>query len=592
MVRQRYWRSIAGDAALAIAIAAILTIGWCWRDWPLLSQLHLPDTDDVMRLQQIRNWLAGQDFRDLSQHRLGPNGLLMHWSRLPDLVPGAIIAQLTPMVGQARAELAAVIVWPGLLFAAALLLIGRIARAIDPAIARTAIIVAAISYPATTLFMPGRIDHHGFQIVLLLVIVRALLARAGHVSGAIIGLAACASLVIGLETAPFLLVAAALVWLPWATGRGGAQLLGFGLACGLGLGFAKIIFAPDGWAYPACDGFTRIAWQGAQYVSFAPVILAMTGPLIPSARHRIAASGLIGLAGAAILFPVARACVSPYAGVDPLLARLWLENVGEAQPMLAAPARIALGYVGLLGAGLLASLACAYRRPSFSWAVVISLQLVSLALCFAQLRGAYLGAILAAPSLAAMIGIARARGTLWLAGAWIGSAGMLYPIAAQAFATGPAPTPPTMAANFGGADGNCTSPAMMAALARLPTGTIIAPIDLGAYAIAATQHRLIAAPYHRNNAGNAAMYRFFLSPAAAAQSIAAGLGADYVVFCSAGFAALDPAWRSDPNRLIGQLGQGHHPAWLHPISPAADAANRPAQLFRIERDLSSPPKPL
>ncbi|OYY69949.1 hypothetical protein [Sphingomonas sp. 28-63-12] len=583
MGRQRYWRSIAGDTALAVAIATILAIVWTWRDWPMLSQLHLPDTDDVMRLQQIRDWLAGQSFRDVSQHRLGPSGLAMHWSRLPDLVPGAIIAELAPMLGRAHAELAAVILWPSLLFAAALLLTGRIARVIDPAIARTAIIVAAIAYPVTTLFMPGRIDHHGFQIVLLLVMVRALVARPGHASGAIIGLAACASLVIGLETAPFILAAGLLVWIAWAAGRPGAQLLGFGLALGLGLGFARIVFAPDGWGFPACDGFTRIAWQSAQYASFAPVILAVAGARMVSSRHRIAASGLIALAGAAILFPIARGCASPYGAVDPLLARLWLDNVGEAQSMLAAPADIAFGYVGLLAVGLLASLGCAHRRPSLAWAMVIGFQLVSLALCFLQLRGAYAGAILAAPALAAVITAARARGTGWLAGAWLGSAGMLYPLAAQAFV--PAPAAPDIG-TIGGQD--CTGPAVMTALARLPTGTVIAPIDLGAYAIAATRHRLIAAPYHRNNAGNAAMYRFFLSPADRARTIAAGLGADYVLFCPAGFATLDPGLARAPNRLIGQLLQGRPPGWLHPIGGDIGAS----RIFAVERGLSSPPKPL
>ena len=47
---------------------------------------------------------------------------------------------------------------------AALFLIARIARSIGgPAIARTAVIVAAIAYPVTTIFLPGRIDHHGLQ---------------------------------------------------------------------------------------------------------------------------------------------------------------------------------------------------------------------------------------------------------------------------------------------------------------------------------------------------------------------------------------------------------------------------------------------
>lgn len=592
MARRGYWRSVIGDGALAFAIVAMLTIGWAWRDWAMLTQLHLPDTDDVMRLQQIRDWLAGQDFRDLGQHRLGVDGLAMHWSRLPDLVPAAIISQLTPALGSARAELVAVIAWPALLFVAALWLTGRIARAIDPAIARTAIIVAAVGYPVTTLFMPGRIDHHGFQIVLMLVMVRALLIPGGriadHVAGVIIGLAACASLVIGLETAPFILVAAMIIWARWAIGGPGAQLMSFGLSLGLALGFARIVFAPDGWAYPACDGFTRIAWQGAQGASFAPVILALIGAGLGSPRHRIATSGLVALAGAAILFPVVRPCASPYGGVDPLLTRLWLDNVGEAQSLFAAPPAMAVSYLGLLVVGLMASIACAWRRRSLNWLVPICFQLTALALCFVQLRGAYGGAILAAPALAAVITAARRRGPGWLAGAWIGSAGMLYPIAAQALVRAPAPVAAPSSAHTDQA-ASCTSPAVIDALARLRAGTVIASIDLGAYAIADTKHRLIAAPYHRNNAGNAAMYRFFLSDPDTARTIANQVQADYVVWCpdqsGSGFGGLDPALRDDPRRLIAMLGQGRAPAWLTPIA----SGKNPATIFAVQHGLSTPP---
>lgn len=573
MARRGYWRSIIGDGAVAIAIAAVLTLAWAWRDWANLAQLHLPDTDDAMRLQQIRDWLAGQPFRDGSQHRLGITGLAMHWSRLPDLVPAAIIAQLTPIMGAARAELVAVIAWPALLFTAALMLTGRIARALDPATARTAMIVAAIGYPVTTLFMPGRIDHHGLQMVLLLIIVRMLLISPGRfadpLGAAVIGVASCASVVIGLETAPFMLVAALVIWIRWAIGGPGAQLMSYGLALGLSLAFARIILAPDGWAYPACDGFTRIAWQAAQVGSFAPIILALFGAATGSPRDRVAASGLIALAAAAVLVPTARPCLNPYGGVDPLLARMWLDNVGEAQPLLAAPIDVSLGYMGLLVIGLIASMACAWRRRSLMWAVIIAFQLTALLLCLVQLRGAYGGAILAAPALAAVITAARRRGPAWLAGAWIGSAGMIYPIAAQALAAIPAiPAAPATApatngpATNGHAAAACASPAMVAALARLPTGTVIAPIDLGAYAIAGTKHRLIAAPYHRNNAGNAAMYRFFLSDPKAARTIAMSVKADYIILC-------DPA---PPGRRVdalgGQLVIGHAPAWLVPVGPS------------------------
>ncbi|OYY79694.1 MAG: hypothetical protein B7Y43_01140 [Sphingomonas sp. 28-62-20] len=584
MARRTDWRAIAGDGLLALLIGCVMTAGWAWRDWPLLSALHLPDTDDMMRLQQIRDWLAGQPFRDLAQHRLGVDGLAMHWSRLPDLVPGGIIATLAPSVGRHQAELAAVILWPALLFVAALWLIAAIARRIDGGTsARTALIVAAIGYPVTTLFLPGRIDHHGFQIVLLLAIVRLLLAAPRRSTGAAIGLAATASIVIGLETAPFLLVAAALIWLGWARGASDGRMLGFGLGFGLSLAFASVFFASDGWTYPACDGFTRLTWSGAQLAAFAPVVLALIGQGTASPRLRIGASGLVGLGLVVALLPVAERCANPYGAVDPMLARLWLAHVGEAQPLLLSPLATAIGYAGLLVIGLIASLWCWLRGRGRGWGVIVAFQLAALALTGVQLRGAYAGAALAAPALAVLIGIARRHGSGWLAGAWLASAGMLYPIAAEALV--PSSDPAGTAAATGGGPtaigGGCSSPAVLARLAALPAGTIIAPVDVGAYAIGMTRHRMIAAPYHRNNAGNAAMYRFFLGDRAGARAIARATGATYVLLCATSFAELDPALVANPNALLSHLKRRDFPAWLRP----ADAARDGAIILRVQPGL-------
>ena len=91
----------------------------------------------------------------------------MHWSRLADLVPAAIIWSLDAAGRRHAAEIVAVIAWPAMLFAAAIALTGRIARASAAWRSRgPAMIVAALAYPATTLFLPGRIDHHSLQIVL------------------------------------------------------------------------------------------------------------------------------------------------------------------------------------------------------------------------------------------------------------------------------------------------------------------------------------------------------------------------------------------------------------------------------------------
>src|SRR3569623_2915016 len=148
-----------------------------------------------------------------------------------------------------------------------------------------------------------------------------------------------------------------------------------------------------------------------------------------------------------------------------------------------------------MGAGLGA---CAWRfhaSRDARWAALVLVQAAALALTCYQLRGADGGASLAAPGLAAAIAAARARGTGWLAGAWLAAAGMLYPLAADALV----PRAPPPAAQASG--GDCPSPAALALLKRLPPGRMIAPLDLGAYALGSTQLSLVGAPYHRHQAG-------------------------------------------------------------------------------------------
>ncbi|OYW62342.1 MAG: hypothetical protein B7Z31_01275, partial [Rhodobacterales bacterium 12-65-15] len=50
--------------------------------------------DDLMRLQQVRDWLGGQSWFDTTQYRiLPPEGVSIHWSRYVDL---GIAAFLVP----------------------------------------------------------------------------------------------------------------------------------------------------------------------------------------------------------------------------------------------------------------------------------------------------------------------------------------------------------------------------------------------------------------------------------------------------------------------------------------------------------------
>ncbi|WP_375380138.1 hypothetical protein [uncultured Sphingomonas sp.] len=514
---------MAKDAGVAALLAGALGAVWTLRGWPALSMLHLPDTDDVMRLQQVRDWIDGQAFRDVAQHRLG-TGLEMHWSRLADLVPAAGIVGLTPLFGRHAAELATVIVWPLLLFAAALSLVARIARALT-APASTATLVAAIAYPTTTVFLPGRIDHHGLQVVFLLGAVLALLGSPTRARGAAIGLAAAASMAVGLETAPLFLAIGGVVVAAWIADAPGARnrLIGLAIGAGAGLCAARGVFASDAFAYPACDGFTLDAWRAGMIGSAGMLVLAgLPRAAIPT---RLVAAGLVGGATVLAAIVVVPRCLSPYGAVDPALARIWLAHVAEAQSLFAADPGVAIGYVGLSVTGIAATLS-QVRTKAPGWTALLVVQIAAFAITTVQLRGAYAGAMLAAPSLAVTIAAARRAGGLRLAAAWLVSAGMLYPIAAQALPVRRA-VPPRAAPR-----GDCASAALLSRLAALPPGTVMAPIDAGAYAIGATRHRLIAAPYHRNGPGNLAMFAFYGGGPVRAMAIARHWHVDYVVACA------------------------------------------------------------
>ncbi len=95
---------------VAASVAGILS----WPDLvAVLRELRLPDTDDAMRLVQVRDLLAGQGWFDLSQHRHA-GAPPMHWSRLVDAPIAALILLVRPFAGPAADGIVAA-AWPLLL---------------------------------------------------------------------------------------------------------------------------------------------------------------------------------------------------------------------------------------------------------------------------------------------------------------------------------------------------------------------------------------------------------------------------------------------------------------------------------------------
>lgn len=546
---------------LALFLTVLLTAGWTALAWADLSHLVLPDTDDMMRLAQIRDWLNGQPFGDLTQYRMGGmGGVAMHWSRLPDLVPALIASLLTPFMGATRAELAAVVFWPELLFFLHLLIAGRIAARLgdDPAAGRIAVVIAAIAYPAIGLFVPGRIDHHGLQIVLVEAMMLALVDRRAFLAG----LCAATSLLVGLETAPLIVAAMLVLFLGWIEARRGAADFGASFLIVTLAGF--LLLRPRVWTTEWCDSFTPGIFAVMLIASGAWLVLGGLTPRLPDRRWRIGAGAVIGAVALAACWAAAPRCfASPYGPVDPLLARIWLGNVGEAGGILAQKPGTVIAYLGLAVAGLGAA-AWFWRAETDrrgSWLVPLVLIGVSIALAFAQIRTAYAGAALAAPVLAHLVARARARGGAPMILAWLASAGLVWQgigdITTRAAATTPAQ------GDLAGAA--CTSDTTLKQLDRLDPGNVAAPIDMGAYLVGRTGLRVLAGPYHRNNRGNRAMYDIFLSDAEAARYQASLWEVEYVALCPGSFGEV-PAGMIPPNSLLARLRAGEAPDWLDPIA--------------------------
>ena len=104
---ERHWRWIVVIAWLCICAL------WIVQKWASIRYFFLPDTDDNMRIMQVRALLHGQGWFDLRNYRMNPPfGANIHWSRLVDLPIAGLILGLRPFLGGPGAEKWAVAIAP------------------------------------------------------------------------------------------------------------------------------------------------------------------------------------------------------------------------------------------------------------------------------------------------------------------------------------------------------------------------------------------------------------------------------------------------------------------------------------------------
>ena len=546
-----------------------------------------PDSpDDWARLLQVRAWLEGQAFQDVTQYRMNPpHGFSMHWSRLVDLP----LAALMLAFGETAALALVPLVWllPALFAVRSIML-----RLGFPDLAFSCGLVLLPLFPLLPgLFAPFAIDHHAPQAVLAIVCA-ALLIHDSRASALACGLCAATWVVISLEGLPLVAVLAALY--------------------GVRYGFGERTLLP--WflgALAACSAALSYLTRGPVEAAFCDVLLpghitsfalaAAIAAVIPALPGQDRAHGrFVALAamGTFVLF-VAAAALGPCAGnpmadLDPVLQTYWHDYITEGLPIWEQPistAMMLVWTVAIIAAGWWR----AHRAGLFHQGRALPCTVYFL---FALSAGGYsllvmregaVAQVLAIPFAALLMGefLPKARSIAAPVPrilATLAAVGLTTPMLASAIGkpldrSFPTDTMRTLA-SVKPVGGTCD----YSMLEGLEPGLVFAPLDAGPEILGRTPHTVVAANYHRNQRAMADVIMAFGGSSAMAVDTIQSYGADWVVACAS--ASDLTLYRSiDPGSFANALLEGPEPAGLERVS-AFDRS--PLRVFRVIRPVGNP----
>jgi hypothetical protein len=541
------------------------------------------DTDDAMRLVEIRDYLAGQGWFDLHQHRLDPSTAEpMHWSRLVDWPIAMLVTLFDLVLTPAAAEKLAIAVWPVVPFAAVLEGTRRIALRLGGAWAgAAALILVPFCMSMTWQFVPGRIDHHNVQMALSLWTI-AFLLRPGLGSSAASGLCGIVGLCVGIEVLPFLAIAALCVC--WRLVTDGPAARERAMAFGGSVAFSGLagmigLVPTSAWLVSYCDAFS-LGYAGMAVVGGGGLALA-AAMLPPAAGARLRLAVVLVVGGLALAaFGVADpACLrGPMAQIDPRLGPMWLDHVNEMQPLSATYRHHPLAAMASLWAPAWALASAVFllrdadrRRSAELWALVACFG-VSAVIGLLQVRTMVYANLFALPLIAAAVGVIAHREVLagrsgpvgLLAGTLVSNVMVGVVLLSLVFPseTGQAKT----AASLTGADREpCQTLGNFAELAAEPPGMVANMIDLGPFILAATRHSALAGPYHRYTAGILDADAIMRGDEETARRMLKRRDVAYVALCTASPNAL-LFKKSAPAGLAARLLEGQTPPWLVPLA--------------------------
>ncbi|QAY75868.1 hypothetical protein [Sphingosinicella sp. BN140058] len=567
-------RPIIGLPIIGLLVAWILVCAFAlWLRVDAIRGFWLIDADDHLRLVQVRDWMAGQSWFDVTQYRFEPPaGASMHWSRLVDLPLAAGIGLLTPLLGSVEAERVTLIMVPLLLLGLTMVFVFMIARRVmggGGAVLAAALI--SIAPPVLLQLLPLRIDHHGWQLAMAALALLGLLLRDARVSGGVGGLAMATWMHVSIEALPLAVAAGAILGIRYIRAASERERLYAYLAALLA--GSLLLFAathlPTRWWAPYCDAVSPVYLLPLA----SATIIVLAGSRLPWLDRWPARALLLGGAAAiagGVLLGVNPSCAaSPFATLHPLVYRYWYLNVAEGlpiwrQPLSQAAMLLWLPLVGGFGTAL-ALRNAGDDEGRRNWLTIGLLLAAAFLVSLSVFRAGGVSQLYALPGCAYFIihFVRRAqRSTRPLVRVVVSAAVVLLPLPVMPAAAIKAFQPGTGAADKEWNE--CADARQLRPLASMPKARFLAPLNIGPALLHYTRHATIAGSYHRSNLAIRDMMVAFMSPPEQAEKIVRARGLDHVLICTTGAEA--PMYGKDRrNSLIARLLRGQTPQWLEPV---------------------------
>jgi len=587
------------------SIAVIFSVGlaiWAVLSWTTLVSVWQTgifiDTDDAMKLVELRAWLAGQNWFDMTATRMdAPLGVAMHWSRLYDVPLAGLFLFFHMFTDAEHAERLMRIVFPALLFFGQMSVMARIAvKLTRPDAAAFSILFTALSLSG--MFAAGTIDHHGAQSLiqsLLLWLIIESLDAPGPVYAIGAGILTALSLQISIEDLPSIAVMIASFGIIYAI-KGAAyaaQLRGFAGSFALAAVLALVAtVTPENYGRLAYDAFS-LTHVGAACIGGAGFLaLSFIGPRLTSMPARFGALALCGgLSAALILVFFPGFLADPLSKVPELVRHNWLERVMEAKPLPTLLREDFWAYLpGTMPmlAGLVTLVFAVVREQGnrrAGWSIVLGFALIGVLGSMWQVRVVplvmpilLLGGVWAC--LQAIEYGAHSRSALIK----ILPILLVLPFSETAWSIilpQPAPKPVVTDTNGSAVNAQAENDACYAASAftafrALPKGTVLSTIDPGPHILAFTDHNVISGPFHRDIRGLTLLIETWRSSPEAAEKFVRESGATYVAYCPEANEFLSVA--KDKSSLGAALREGKLPGWLTPV----ELAGTPYKVFAVK----------